>query len=157
MNSRVSKKIEPSVANIAATGFLAWLVPGLGHIYVGEKRRGLVLMAVIAVTFWTGVAVGGVQSTVRPRLWLMGQSGAGAHTLATWGMGQWRAKAYPFDTTPSERAGFLAEDVAVIYTGVAGMLNILIIIDALASTDPSYTRPGVRPPPSSTPQEGGAT
>jgi len=143
----VTQSTQPTIAKVIVAAVLAWIVPGLGHIYAGERRRGLILMATIAVTFWTGVAIGGVQSTVKPRLWLIGQSCAGVHTVAAWTVGQWRASSYPMERFPSERADFLAEDVAVIYTGVAGMLNVLLIIDAIASTDPKYLRVGTRPPP----------
>lgn len=141
---------EPSVVRVSLAGLLAWAVPGLGHIYVGQWRRGLVLLVVIAVTFWGGVAIGGVQSTVQPtvhKTWFLGQVCAGGHALATWSWGQMRARQYPIERFPDERAGYVEEDVAIIYTGVAGLLNILIILDALASADPRYVRTGARPPP----------
>ena len=138
---------EPSIVQVASAGALSWILPGLGHIYLGQRRRGLILLIVITMTFWCGVAIGGVQSTVQPRsrtAWFMAQICAGSHTLVTYAWGQVRAR--PF---PNERAGFVAADVAVIYTGVAGLLNILIILDALASADPNYVRVGARPPPRS--------
>ena len=41
----------------------------------------------------------------------------------------------------------MEEETALIYTGVAGLLNVLIIFDALATADPKYVRPGARPLP----------
>lgn len=133
---------EASMLRMAIAGALAWAVPGLGHIYLGQVKRGAILMTVIAVTFWGGVAIGGVQSTVQPRerkAWFFAQVCAGGHALATYSLGQMRAKSHP-----DEVAGFMEEDVAVIYTGVAGLLNILVIMDALATADPRYLRGAVR-------------
>lgn len=146
----VSRSDEPSFAKIVLTALLAWLVPGLGHIYAGRRRRGTILLITIAATFWAGVAIGGVQSTIQPTVrsaWFIGQMCTGGHALAAWAWGRSRAATHPVSKHPNERAGFLEEDVAVIYTGVAGMLNILIIIDALASMDPKYVPLGARPPP----------
>ena len=136
---------EVSVPRAVAAGALAWLVPGLGHIFLGQKRRGAILLVVIAVTYWAGVAVGGVGSTIKPAertAWFLAQVCAGVHTIGAYVWGQNEPH-----TIPDVKAGFVAEDVAVIYTGVAGLLNILIILDALASADPNYVRIGPRPPP----------
>ncbi|MCB9849075.1 MAG: hypothetical protein H6817_00050 [Phycisphaerales bacterium] len=143
--NRTSSNAEPSMGKVLTTGVLAWLVPGLGHIYIGDRKRGIILLVVTAATFWGGVAVAGVQSTFKPRertLWFMGQICAGGHTLAAMSWGN--AVNAGEDV---EHAGFVAEDVAVLYTAVAGLLNVLIIIDALLATDPNYVRTGVRPQP----------
>ena len=136
---------QASVARVAGAGLLSWLLPGLGHIYLGQRTRGLILLVVIALTFWSGVAIGGVQSTVQPRTrtaWFAAQICAGSHTLVTYAWGRVRAPQHP-----EEQAGFVAADTAVIYTGVSGLLSILIILDALASADPHYVRAAARPPP----------
>jgi len=136
---------EPSLGRVLATGTLAWLVPGLGHVFNGDRKRGLILAIVVAITFWGGVAVAGVQSTFKPKertLWFMAQICAGGHTLVAMGWGNAIA-----DNPGVKKAGFVAEDVAVVYTGIIGLLNVLIIIDALLATDPNYVRVGVRPPP----------
>ena len=70
-------------APIAA--ILAWLIPGLGHIFLGHKVRGVIFLVVITLTFWTGVAIGGVQGTVDPKerkLWFIAQLCSAANTLA---------------------------------------------------------------------------
>ena len=126
-------------------GFLAWLVPGLGHIYLGHRVRGLVCLVTITVTFWTGVAIGGVQATVDPKertLWFMAQLCTGGHTLAAYGLHrvvepQPAAGLRP----PPVLAHWLSSEVGVHYTGVAGLLNLLVILDALGRADaPSSKR-----------------
>ena len=138
------KKNEPDILRVLLAAALAWLLPGLGHVYLGQRLRGLILIVVITATFWCGVAVGGVQSTIQPRArkaWFMAQMCTGSHALAALGWGELRSRNHP-----DERAGYTEEDIAVIYTGIAGLLSVLIIIDTLASADPNYVRLGPTKP-----------
>ncbi len=130
-------------APIAA--ILAWLIPGLGHIFLGHKVRGVIFLVVITLTFWTGVAVGGVKSVdpqkpVQQRSrteqqqrnrgrswWFFAQIMNGGYAVATHAVG-----------VRTERASYLSwpsGDIASVYTGVAGLLNLLIIIDALVRAE----------------------
>jgi len=126
---------QSSGTQVPVAGLLAWLVPGLGHLYLGCYTRGLILFVVIGVTFWGGVAIGGVKSTVgQRRWWLMAQMCAGSHTLAAWAWG----RSLPEDPPqgPAKyRAIWPADDIAVVYTGVAGLLNLLVILDALVRAE----------------------
>lgn len=46
---------------------LAWLLPGLGHIYLGRKQTGLVFLAVVLATFLLGIGSDGTASLIDPR------------------------------------------------------------------------------------------
>ena len=131
---------KPSLIHMPIAGALAWLIPGAGHIYLGERARGLVYLVTITVTFWSGVAIGGVRGTVDPRertLWFVAQVGTAGNAAA--------AVALNNMTTPQpERQGqkpvkgdWASAEVGVHYTGVAGLLNLLVILDAIARADPS--------------------
>lgn len=127
-----------------------WIVPGLGHILLGHRGRGIVFLATIAATFWTGVAVGGVRATVDPearRLWFVAQLGAGSHALAAWaGHAIWAPPAPQgarADLNLPVPRHWRLLDIAVHYTGVAGLLNVLVLLDVLARGEPS--RMGVVP------------
>ena len=37
---------------VPIAGILAWIVPGLGHIFLGHRGRGLVFLVTITATFW---------------------------------------------------------------------------------------------------------
>ncbi len=124
-------------------GFLAWLVPGLGHLYLGHRVRGLICLVTITATFWTGVAIGGVQGTVDPHdrtLWFMAQLCTGGNTLAAYGLHRAVEPRTNEPSVVSQRsaallAHWLSSDVGVHYTGVAGLLNLLVILDALGRAD----------------------
>lgn len=119
---------------VPVAGLLAWLVPGLGHIFIGERVRGIILMAAITLTFWGGVAIGGVKYTVDPvnrRLWFVGQVCAGSHALAAVAWSRvLPVPNHPLAVDPLRNYG-RTEEIAVVYTAIAGMLNVLIILDVL--------------------------
>lgn len=124
-------------------GLLAWLVPGLGHIFLGCRGRGIVFLVTVTATFWSGVAIGGVRSTVDPqarKLWFVAQLCTAANTLTAYAL---RLAVTQRGSNPGHAIGvnhWSAVNIGVHYTGVAGLLNILIIFDAIARTEPSVSR-----------------
>jgi hypothetical protein len=123
-----------SVARVPITGLLAWLLPGLGHIYIGDVRRGLIIMVMIAATFWGGVAIGGVVGTVDRKertAWFMAQICAGSHGLIALA---WSSASNRNDPGRVP-APWLSVETGVIYSGVAGLLNLLAILDALSRAE----------------------
>lgn len=118
-------------------GVIAWLVPGAAHLFIGERIRGIILIVVISLTFWTGIAVGGIKNTCNPQdryLWFLGQVCAGVHPLIAIGVG--RQIVVPPGSDSSKWVAYgQTEEVGVVYTTIAGMLNILAIFDVLARAE----------------------
>jgi hypothetical protein len=124
----------------------AWMVPGLGHWLLGERGRGLVFLVVICVTFWGGVAVGGVRSTVTPKengAWIAAQLCAGPQALAAMYLG----KADQSRHGDRHKAPWPASNIAVVYAGIAGLLNLLVIIDTLSRSEARQVSAVSRGPP----------
>jgi hypothetical protein len=124
-------------------GILAWIIPGLGHIYLGHRTRGLVLLVTITATFWTGVAIGSVQGTVDPterRLWFLAQMGTGGNAISAFALNQITTRAVRADNRKPVVTNWVAAEVGVHYTGVAGLLNVLVIFDAVGRADPTRSR-----------------
>jgi len=122
---------------------LTWLLPGAGHVFVGERARGLIIMVGIAATFWAGVAIGGVKYTVDRdgrKLWFIGQICAGGHTLATMAIGS-GVKPGPDENEDDLRAFNRAEEVSVVYTTICGMLTVLVLLDVLVRAEKRPARP----------------
>lgn len=137
--------LSPGVRSSVA-GILTWLVPGAGHVFLGERARGVILMATIAVTFWTGVAIGGVKNTVNYSErwgWFLGQICAGGHTLMAMGLSTQVAER-PIEQLATIRAFGREEEISVVYTGICGMLNILVILDVLVRAERMNPVPNVR-------------
>ena len=51
--------IEIDLKDPRLAAFLAWLVPGLGHIYQGRTGKGILFSVCILGTFFYGMYVGG--------------------------------------------------------------------------------------------------
>lgn len=140
---------QPSdIIRVPIAGLLAWLLPGLGHLFIGQRTRGLIFLITIGVTFWGGVAIGSVQGTVdhqQRRAWFMAQVCAGSHCfLADWWGGAVRRDAetkWEKRVPVSERqlmareVNWSSSETGVVYTGMAGLLNLLVIVDVLVRAD----------------------
>lgn len=121
---------------------LACAIPGAGHAYLGRVCRGVIIFVTISALFWSGVGIGGVLTVdaQRERWWFVAEMLTGVHGLVGW---HFQRKAYDsLDTVEGnsldekmQNAGIAlvapAETVARAYAGVAGLLNLMCIFDAL--------------------------
>ena len=140
----VARERPPSTAFAA---ILAWVLPGLGHFWIGERVRGVVLFIVVTVTFWAGVAVAGIRSTVTPKengAWIAAQLCAGPQSFLALYLSD-RIKMKSDEET--YKASWPASTIGVVYAGVAGLLNLLISIDVLARAEAVRLLVGARYPP----------
>lgn len=131
-----------SLIRFPIAGILSWILPGLGHLFLGDKARGMTCLITVTATFWTGVAIGGVRSTVDPqerKLWFMAQICTGGNTVAAYAIHR-ALKAKDTPDSPKFFGHWASVDVGVHYTGVAGLLNLLVMFDAISRADPSYSR-----------------
>jgi hypothetical protein len=105
---------------------LAWVWPGLGHLYLRRRGKALVLMGAILALFALGVFMDarlqlhlGLEDPLA-LLFSVAQMGIGAPYFLARGLG--------FDagavTSPSHEYGNT-------FTAVGGLLNILVLLDAL--------------------------
>ena len=134
----------PPSAPVAAV--LAWTLPGLGHWWIGQRGRGVIFFVVISVTFWAGVAVGGVRTTVTPRengAWIAAQLCMGPQALGALYWSNHRVTNFKAGV----KASWPASNIAVVYAGVAGLLNLLVIIDVLARVESLSAVLNSRAPP----------
>ncbi len=109
-----------------AAALLAWVWPGLGHLFLGRRGKGVALMLCILALFVLGV---GMDSRLQLHLGLedplallfsLAQMGVGAPYVLARMMGFEAGLV----TSPSYEYGNT-------FTAVGGLLNILVILDAL--------------------------
>jgi len=154
----MSKTKAKSGPFLFAVLVLGWFIPGLGHALLGRLHRGIVIFAIVAATFWSGVAIGGVMTVDyhNQRWWFAAQTLAGVHGVMGWyrqdkiyqrlsadpevGLPHHRlsqariAWNYRLDRKLAEESLAMvspADTVARAYSGVAGLLNLMCVFDAV--------------------------
>lgn len=124
----------PAAAQAFQAGILAWILPGAGHFFLGQRGMAAIFFVAISVPFWTGIAVGGVKDQIDPRgnRWLFAAAiGIGGYTTACTLVRNTIPSAPP--DSPSPYVSYFPEsEVAQIYIAVAGLLNVMAILDAIS-------------------------
>lgn len=131
---------------------LAVALPGLGHAYLGEiKRAGLIFVSIMGL-FWGGILIGGIDviDRVEDQWWFVLQAGVGPTAFAVNSVHQnsfklefregGRTSRQSGRPNPEENPGGVAapamkslgrvNEVGSLYAAMAGMLNLIVIIDA---------------------------
>ncbi|MEM7576815.1 MAG: DUF6677 family protein [Planctomycetota bacterium] len=124
--------------NLAAA-VLGWALPGLGHIALGHTTRGLVLAVTIGSIWLGGLLIGGVSVIDRRDhpAWFIGQM----MVAPSWVVDRYhdrlrQAWNQRVGTEPRVDRGYIPahgkpEELGTLYTALAGLLNLLAIIDVL--------------------------
>jgi hypothetical protein len=140
---------------------MGWLVPGLGHMWIGHVQRGVFAMVGILGLFLGGLLLGGVGVVDRKDngLWFMAQAGAGPVAFAAdWVSTAWVKSGSvgemldaPTPMVPrstgskvsSLRSVTIVHEIAILYCSMAGLMNVVVLLDALVR--PRHHAPAPRP------------
>jgi hypothetical protein len=136
MSTRSDEQFTPRAA------FLAWLWPGLGHLSLGQRRRGALIMSGVLFLFASGVLVGGVDCVDRreDRLWFWAQALCGPIAFAVDLANQTLTKPLPADPDPANPQDLLrlrrkslgrVNEMGTLYCALGGLMNLVVILDAL--------------------------
>ena len=108
---------------LITVGLLAWFVPGAGHFVLNEKKRAAIIFVAIVLTFCAGLYIGsiGVIDPVNAKPWYVAQI-MNSPVVAALGC-LTRTGNYSVYGRPNE--------IGQIYTGIAGLLNLLCIVNAV--------------------------
>ena len=133
----------PAVPLIAS-----WLIPGLGHLCIGQIKRGFILGLAIIFLYISGLLIGSVSvvSHSKQPLWYYIQVLAGPHTLV---INSYNKKNFvnhpeylddPDIPYPVKPAISRPHEMGTLYCSLAGVLNLLIILDLIGRmTQPKPT------------------
>ena len=108
--------------NPALCAGLSWLVPGLGHARAGQRDKGMLMGAAVAVVFALGLAFSHGHAVDRATysVWWIGQNLFGGGSLfAALVTGPIRMEGMP---------PYL--DLGVVLCTVAGLMNLVVMVDA---------------------------
>ncbi|MHC2069374.1 DUF6677 family protein [Bremerella sp. T1] len=143
--------VPVDLKNPSTAIFLAWLIPGAGHLYQGRRGKGILFLVCILSIYFLGLSMGGGRvvyakwDNEEKRLPLICQLGVGLPTLPALAqallvrqkrdpieIGGARIMAPPAKGEMSDlhrKYGYLFE-MGTLYTMIAGLLNVLVIYDA---------------------------
>jgi len=101
---------------------LGWLMPGLGHAYLGRKGQAALFGVTVTALFVCGMALCGwhAVSWSREPLWFLGEAGALIPTI----VGALVSGGTAWETTSAHH------HVGLLYATVAGLLNVVVAMDA---------------------------
>ena len=110
----------------------AWLLPGAGHFLVGQRWRGVVLFVWLSLTFALGVAVtgGAAVSLDDHPLAFAAQIFAGLPFVAGNLLGRPARDPMAYGVPPLSNEVVASMDLGLLLTMTAGLLNLLLVLDA---------------------------
>ena len=114
---------ESHIAFLLIVGLVGWFIPGGGHLMINEKKHAFIIFVTIALTFAAGLYIGsiGVINPVGAKPWYVAQI---MNSPAVAVIGRTTASGdYPVYGRPNE--------IGQIYTSIAGLLNLLCIVNAV--------------------------
>jgi hypothetical protein len=121
----MSASEEPRRRSTAAAMVLAWLVPGLGHYYLGRRKTAIAFALIVAVTFLLGLSFQGRLYTVEE-----GQPLTILATFAVYGAGLLNIAARAISENPAGTILAPTYEYGCAYLLTAGLMNLLLILDA---------------------------
>lgn len=116
---------EPRRRSTAAAMVLAWLVPGLGHFYLGRRKTAVAFALIVAVTFLLGLSFQGRLYTVEE-----GQPLTILATFAVYGAGLLNVVARAVSDNPGGTILSPTYEYGCAYLLTAGLMNLLLVLDA---------------------------
>lgn len=128
-------KRDPLELGVKA-GLLAWLIPGGGHWLAGHRGLAHAYFWSITFAYVVGMLVGGAKGSVDPHDngWLfLAELGIGAYTVIFWVISNLIPTLPVYQYSPYLSI-YPEADISMIYLSVAGLLNVLAILDAIART-----------------------
>jgi hypothetical protein len=115
---------EAATGNALVAAVAAWLVPGLGHVYLKRWQRGLAFFALVMVSVWVGCSLEGNLYRVIPN-----QPLTILATLGSMGMGiPYFILRYGLDYAGAIVSPGYEYGTAFLLT--AGLMNLLLVLDA---------------------------
>ncbi len=131
---------------------LGWILPGLGHASLGDRRRGLLVGGGVLGLFLGGLLIGGLDVVDRreDHLWFLAQAGAGpvawvadyanANLVASGRFGELLEASHPDPMAPrgtvvevsSLKSLAHPNEMGTLFAAMAGLMNVVAVLDAMS-------------------------
>ncbi len=125
----MSKSKQPQL--LAA--FLGWCLPGLGHIKIGQKRRGRYICLGAMLLIISGILIGGIDAVDHKNdfLWFLAQVGAGPVVILI----DICTQNFIVSLSVDEKVSFVGlshvNEMGTLFIAMAGLMNIVMMLDVL--------------------------
>ena len=103
---------------------LGWIIPGAGHAYAGRWGKAALFAVSVIGLLIAGFALGGGTNILPNEWWYAPQMGVGGPTVMLTPLSQYLSIHRPIDWASPVR------EMGTLYTAVAGLLNLLVMLDA---------------------------
>ena len=122
----MSARAEPAgLSRPVIAAALAWLFPGLGHFWLGRRRRALVYAGIVTAMFLLGLSFEGRLYTVE-----RSQPLTILATFAVYGAGLLNIAARLFVENPGGAVLSVTYEYGCAYLLTSGLMNLLLVLDA---------------------------
>ena len=112
----------PAVAYLFLVGIAGWWIPGAGHLIIGESKRAAIIFFSIAFAFVLGIWLGSIAVIDAGTPWYWAQM---LNSPAVAYLAHLSGSVYHLESYGKPR------EMGEIYTAIAGMLNLLCIVNAV--------------------------
>jgi len=118
---------------LLTVGLVGWLVPGAGHFMIKERTRAIIIFTAIVLTFAIGLYIGSI-AVVNPVTGKLAYVAQIMNSPAVAAIGRITKQGqYAVFGKPNE--------IGQIYTSIAGLLNLLCIVNAVYLAHVKKTEP----------------
>ena len=116
---------EAAARNRYVAAALAWVFPGLGHLYLGRRGRALAYAAIVVTTFLLGMSFEGRLYSVE-----QGQPLTILAAFAVHGAGLLAIAARALSGNPGGSILSVTFEYGCAFLLTAGLMNLLLLLDA---------------------------
>lgn len=120
-----SKSKDNHAVLLLTVGLAGWLIPGGGHFIIKERARAIIIFTTIVLTFAMGLYLGSI-AVVNPVTGKLAYAAQIMNSPAVAAIGRITKEGrgrYTVFGKPNE--------IGQIYTSIAGLLNLLCIVNAV--------------------------
>jgi hypothetical protein len=135
---------KPSLPPSPLVAIAGWLIPGAGYFLINQRARAITVCIAILSLFTLGLLIGGIRVVQAPdgatperilqRPWFIPQILAGPiavaadYTAGNWGSHVDTSTRQPRKGAPASTSR--VNEIGTLYTAVAGLLNLMAVIDS---------------------------
>ena len=118
--------------NLAAV-VLGWILPGLGHVSIGQKRRGFFIMGGVVFLVVCGALIGGIDAVDHKRdgLWFLAQVWCGPVVVGIDLLNQALIAPLPIAEKATRVGLSHANEIGTLFIAMAGLMNFVVLLDVL--------------------------